>query len=543
MSNSEIAGILVKLKVDTTNYQKQLKNTETMTKKSSSNMAKSFNSLKTSLMSLAPLLASLAITAKVITGFQALREEVDALQKAGLKLGETTENLSRLKFIAEQSGIGFDTLKSSLTDMNKKISEAKMNTGEAVLALQKLGLSADDLHTKTPFEQFMTIAKVIPQIENASEKIFILDKLMGGAGTELQQVFSMGYDSVKRLADATPNVITQETADRVAEFNDNMHRMTENIKRVTIPVLSTLAKLVNGIFESYQKKSGIDKLTEELDVLNRQVLKYEESLQKLEQRESNILFRIKEKLFNKEGQVPEDVQRLNQVLNQSRKRIKELEKEIQTIEKAKEKLTESPAVGDSGIIDPFQQRLFQLNETIKLLQKEGTKESIKEIKELENTLKELESQAFTTSDKIKQYMLDSTDTWSDNLTDAILSGKDSFRSLGEFAKNILDDIGRQLIKHKITQPLVKAGVSYLSDDFTGHLQQGLTKSGQFLSNLTGIGGRMSAPSLRIDQTINISSGAEVSEIDRKIAQQVPSIVEAAKAGVVEASRNNPVFRR
>lgn len=540
MSNSEIAGILVKLKVDTTNYQNQLKNTETMTKKSSSNMAKSFNSLKTSLMSLAPLLASLAITAKVITGFQALREEVDALQKAGLKLGETTENLSRLKFIAEQSGIGFDTLKSSLTVMNKKISEAKMNTGEAVLALQKLGLSADDLHTKTPFEQFMTIAKVIPQIENASEKIFILDKLMGGAGTKLQQIFSMGYDSVKRLADATPNVITQENADRIAEFNDNMHRMTENIKRVTIPVLSTLAKLVNGIFESYQKKSGIDKLTEELDVLNRQVLKYEESLQKLEQRESNILFRIKEKLFNKEGEVPEDVQRLNQFLNQSRKRIKELEKEIQTIEKAKEKLTET---GSKLDFSQFTSKIEQLNDMVTLLNEGKTKDYIKEIKDLENTIKELESQVFTTSDKIKQYMLDSTDTWSDNLTDAILSGKDSFRSLGEFAKNILDDIGRQLIKHKITQPLVKAGVSYLSDDFTGHLQQGLTKSGQFLSNLTGIGGRMSAPSLRIDQTINISSGAEVSEIDRKIAQQVPSIVEAAKAGVVEASRNNPVFRR
>ena len=214
MSNSEIAGILVKLKVDTSNYQKQLKNTETMTKNSASTMAKSFNSLKTSLMSLAPLIASLAITAKVISGFQALRQEVDAMQKAGLKLGETTENLSRLKFIAEQSGIGFDTVKRSLTDMNKKVSEAKMNTGEAVKALQKLGLSADDLHTKTPFEQFMTIAKVIPQIENASEKMFILDKLMGGSGTQMQQVFSMGYDSVKRLADATPNVITQETADQ-----------------------------------------------------------------------------------------------------------------------------------------------------------------------------------------------------------------------------------------------------------------------------------------------------------------------------------------
>jgi len=195
------------------------------------------------------------------------------------------------------------------------------------------------------------------------------------------------------------------------------------------------------------------------------------------------------------------------------------------------------------MIDPFKQRLDQLNKTISLLKKEGTEETIKEIKELENVLKELESNVFSTSEKITQYMIDSTDTWSDNLTDAILSGKDSFKSLGDFAKNILDDIGRQLLKYNITQPLVKAGVSYFSDDFTGQVKQGLNKSGQFLSNLTGINGRMEGPSLRIEQNISITSGTEVSEIDRKISQQVPAIVEAAKAGVVEASRNNPVFRR
>jgi len=541
MSNSEIAGILVKLKVDTSNYQKELKKTEIMTQSSAGNMKATFRSLKLALVPLLPLIAGLAIGTKVIMGIQSLREQVDAMQKTGLKLGETTENLSRLKFIAEQSGIGFDTLKSSLTDMNKKISEAKMNTGEAVLALQKLGLSADDLHTKTPFEQFMTIAKVIPQIENASEKIFILDKLMGGAGTELQQVFSMGYDSVKRLADATPNVITQETADRIAEFNDNMHILIENIKSFALPILSKVAEKVNDIFSIFKEKSEIEKAQNSIEAYTNSINAAKDQIKELEKELTYFSF-SNMKYMTREP-IKQEIEAHQRIIEMAEKQRAQLKEKLNLLTKQKKTLNEVEETVSKIDYSPFTSKIKQLNDMVTLLNEGETKDYIKEIQELENTIKELESQVFTTSDKIKQYMLDSTDTWSDNLTDAILSGKDSFRSLGEFAKNILDDIGRQLIKHKITQPLVKAGVSYLSDDFTGQVKQGLTKSGQFLSNLTGIGGRMSAPSLRIDQTINISSGAEVSEIDRKIAQQVPSIVEAAKAGVVEASRNNPVFRR
>ena len=534
MSNSEIAGILVKLKVDNSTYQSQLKKTENKTKQSAKKMANSFDTVKGAIRALVPVLAGLAITSKVIAGFQALRAEVDQVQKIGLKLGETTENISRLKFVAEQSGIGFDSLTQMLTDMSRKISEAKMNTGDAVLALQKLGLSADELQEKSPYEQFMTIAKAIPLIENASEKIYILDKLFGGAGTTLQQAFSGGYDAIEKLANSTPNVITQDTADRVAEFNDNIHRMSENIKSITLPVLSAFAKLVNKLFpDQIIKRSG---MFGELDELNNKVKTLQTRLEIYEKQNRNftgLVFSRRRKNMEKLIQNTKDeIEKTQQEAKDLMEKINELE-EINT----------PTEIATVDMIDPFKQRLAQLNKTINLLKKEGTQETIKEIKELENVLKKLESNVFSTSEKITQYMIDSTDTWSDNLTDAILSGKDSFKSLGDFAKNILDDIGRQLLKYNITQPLVKAGVSYFSDDFTGQVKQGLNKSGQFLSNLTGINGRMEGPSLRIEQNISITSGTEVSEIDRKISQQVPAIVEAAKAGVVEASRNNPVFRR
>jgi hypothetical protein len=227
------------------------------------------------------------------------------------------------------------------------------------------------------------------------------------------------------------------------------------------------------------------------------------------------------------------------------KQREQLKQKLDLLTKQKKKLEEiedSEETATVNMIDPFKQKLDQLKATITLLKKEGTQGTIKEIKELENVLKELESNVFSTSEKITQYMIDSTDTWSDNLTDAILSGKDSFKSLGEFAKNILDDIGRQLIKYNITQPLVKAGVSYFSDDFVGQVKQGINKGANILTNMTGNNNTMT-PSLRIEQNITITSGAEVSEIDKKISQQVPGIVEAAKAGVIEATRNNPVFRR
>lgn len=543
MSNSEIAGILVKLKVDNSRYQSQLKQTENKTKQSAKQMTKAFDRVKLALRTLFPVLAGLAITSKVISSFQELRKEVDKIQKIGLKLGESTENLSRLKFIAEQSGIGFQTLTQSLTKMNRKVSEAKMNTGEAVLALQKLGLSADELQQKSPYEQFMTIAKAIPLIENASEKIYILDKLFGGAGTTLQQAFSGGYEALERLANSTPNVISQETADRVAEFNDNMHRLAENLKSVTLPILSKVAETVNDIFSIFKEKSEIEKAQNSIDAYTNSIKSAKNEIKELEKKLT--YFSVFEMKNITREPIKQEIEAQQRIIEMAEKQREQLKQKLDLLTKQKKKLEEiedSEETATVNMIDPFKQKLDQLKATITLLKKEGTKETIKEIKELENVLKDLESNVFSTSEKITQYMIDSTDTWSDNLTDAILSGKESFKSLGEFAKNILDDIGRQLIKYNITQPLVKAGVSYFSDDFVGQVKQGINKGANILTNMTGNNNTMT-PSLRIEQNITITSGAEVSEIDKKISQQVPGIVEAAKAGVIEATRNNPVFRR
>jgi chromosome segregation ATPase len=543
MSNSEIAGILVKLKVDNSRYQSQLKQTENKTKQSAKQMTKAFDRVKLALRTLFPVLAGLAITSKVISGFQELRQEVDKIQKIGLKLGETTENLSRLKFIAEQSGIGFETLTQSLTDMSRKITEAKMNTGDAVLALQKLGLSADELQEKSPYEQFMTIAKAIPLIENASEKIYILDKLFGGAGTTLQQAFSGGYEAIERLANSTPNVISQETADRVAEFNDNMHRLAENLQSLVLPVLSKVAETVNDIFSIFKEKSEIEQAQNSIDAYTNSIKSAKNEIKELEKKLT--YFSVFEMKNITREPIKQEIEAQQRIIEMAEKQREQLKQKLDLLTKQKKKLEEiedSEETATVNMIDPFKQKLDQLKATITLLKKEGTQGTIKEIKELENVLKELESNVFSTSEKITQYMIDSTDTWSDNLTDAILSGKDSFKSLGEFAKNILDDIGRQLIKYNITQPLVKAGVSYFSDDFVGQVKQGINKGANILTNMTGNNNTMT-PSLRIEQNITITSGAEVSEIDKKISQQVPGIVEAAKAGVIEATRNNPVFRR
>jgi len=541
MSNSEIAGILVKLKVDNDTYNRQLKKTEARTKQSSQKMSNSFQSLKGVLLKLIPVLGTIAISSKVISSFKEFRVEVDRIQKIGLKLGESTENLSRLKFIAEQSGIAFNSLTSALTKMNRKVTEASMGTGEAVIALQKLGIVADELQNKSPYEQFMTIAQAISLIDNASEKIYILDKLFGGAGTTLQQAFSGGYEALQKLANATPNVITQETADRVAEFNDNMHKLGENIKKVTYPMFTALAKKINEVFSIFEDKSELEKAQLGVQAYANSINAAKDRIKEL-QKELTYFSVFEMKTITRES-VKKEIEAQERIIKLAEKQQQQLEEKIKSLTKQKDIIDDTDYTEDEIEYAQFTNQVKQLEQAVNLLNQSETKDYLKKIKNLENEIKELESQVFSTSEKIKQYMIDSTDTWSDNLTDAILSGKDSFKSLGEFAKNILDDIGRQLLKYNITQPLVKAGVSYFSDDFVGQVKQGINKGADLLSSIPGISNKMVSPSLRVEQNITITSGAEVSEIDKKISQQVPGIVEAAKAGVIEATRNNPVFRR
>ena len=108
------------------------------------------------------------------------------------RLGIAAEDLSRLHHAAELTGVSTNTLEMALQRMTRRVAEASNGTGEAVKALNALGLSAKELSRLDPSTQFKVLADALEQVENQGDKVALAMKLMDSEGVALLQTMKGG---------------------------------------------------------------------------------------------------------------------------------------------------------------------------------------------------------------------------------------------------------------------------------------------------------------------------------------------------------------
>ena len=370
---ANLDSLVVEIKADLTDIRKGMKNAVKVTQQSTKKITNSnkllaggFNKVR---------VAAIAAAAGIIYMGKQTLNEVDRIQKLGKKLDTTTEFLSRMKFVAEQSGVAFEQLATGFTMMQRNIGDAAEGVGEAKQAFEALGISAKKMLDMSLEDQFMMISTELANTKNATTRTQIAMDIFGRSGSSLNQILKDGIVSMKELAKTTPNVITQEDADRIASYNDNMNLLKRNIQGKMIPVLAKLADKINELFfaEDQAKLSQLEKL-----------------LDKTEKRFDSFLLKG---------------------------RIKNLKTEIALI---KERIALKKG---STVADPLKNSILPDEITID-----------KGVKAIKSGVKEAEDAAKKSSNVIKDAMIKGTDQWSSRLTDAIIDGGNMFESLAEIAK-------------------------------------------------------------------------------------------------------------
>ena len=84
--------------------------------------------------------------------------------------GVAVSSLHVLQQAFEDNGVAGDRAGKVINDMQKRISEAAQGTGEGVVALDQLGLSAQELMRLKPEEQFDLLSKKIAALENPADR-------------------------------------------------------------------------------------------------------------------------------------------------------------------------------------------------------------------------------------------------------------------------------------------------------------------------------------------------------------------------------------
>lgn len=176
----------------------------------------------------------------------------DSIQKLSIRLGASTEGLTRLGFAAEQTGVSQETLNLALQRQTRRISEAANGTGEAVKALDELGLSAESLNQLRPEDQFRALSDAIQTVENPADRVRIAMKLFDTEGVALVQTMEGGsaaLDAFGEEADRLGITLSRSAVDKASAANDALNRLSRASQGLTqslaIQLGPTIEKVAN----------------------------------------------------------------------------------------------------------------------------------------------------------------------------------------------------------------------------------------------------------------------------------------------------------
>lgn len=212
------------------------------TKKGFSSPIKNAQDLKAALGSLKPvgIAAGAAIAGAFTLAAKSLIDTRQELAEFSDRIGISIEELSRLKFAAEQSGVGFNELQTSLQRMTRRVGEGTKATSDA---LAQLGLTLEDLQGLSADEQFREITKGFDGIQDSGQRAAVAMKLFDTEGVKLLQMLgngSAGLESMTQQADKLGLTISGNSARSVQKLNEILGVMK-----------GTMMGLVNQFLEGF----------------------------------------------------------------------------------------------------------------------------------------------------------------------------------------------------------------------------------------------------------------------------------------------------
>ncbi|RAX32565.1 UNVERIFIED_CONTAM: phage tail tape measure protein [Escherichia coli] len=159
-------------------------------------------------------------------------------------LGMSTQALLSWQYAAGKAGVSGEQIADIFKDLGDKIGDAALNkSGEAVDALDALGLSAEKLKRVSPDEQLLAISDALKKIGTTSEKTTILESL-GNDLSRMLPLLEQGGEKLRQyMAAAQTFGVAPDDADieKLVRTNALFEDMASQVDGVKIALATGLA--------------------------------------------------------------------------------------------------------------------------------------------------------------------------------------------------------------------------------------------------------------------------------------------------------------
>ncbi|HIH4880851.1 TPA: phage tail tape measure protein [Citrobacter braakii] len=193
--------------------------------------------------------ASAAALSVGVAGYNLLKntsKQITESDRWAKSLNMSTQSLLSWQYAAQKAGVSGDQMADIFKDIGDKIGDAVLNkSGEAVDALDALGLSAKKLSGESPDKQLLAISDALSKIKTNSEKTTILESL-GNDLSKLLPLLDQGGDKLQKYLKAAKDFgVAPDDADieSLVKVNSIFEDMETQINGVKIELATGLAKV------------------------------------------------------------------------------------------------------------------------------------------------------------------------------------------------------------------------------------------------------------------------------------------------------------
>jgi lambda family phage tail tape measure protein len=186
---------------------------------------------------------------ELVSGSIELGMEIGHLSK---QTGITTENLSALKFMSDQTGVGFDVLTKGM----KRFSVEMLGTVEgqkaSIQAFARIGISQAEVtaHSKDMYGMLGLVADRFKALPDGPIKAAEAQMLFGRAGLQLIPILNQGKDAIDELkakAESLGLVLSTETVERMEQVHEKLVAAEGAARGLGISLTDALAPALQNL--------------------------------------------------------------------------------------------------------------------------------------------------------------------------------------------------------------------------------------------------------------------------------------------------------
>ena len=201
-----------------------------------------------------PVLGVAAIASFTKNNLQA----ADSMSKLSQRTGIAAPELDKFRKVAELSDTSIQSLEKAFPALSRGIDEATQKAkGPAFDAFSRLGVSFADATGKARATDkvMLSLADKFRQLPDGTEKAALASQIFGQRlGSELIPLLNSGGDAVRNMGTA----LTQDFADKAAEFNDSLENLQEKLgdlglrlTQALLPALEATVDVVTGLSNAF----------------------------------------------------------------------------------------------------------------------------------------------------------------------------------------------------------------------------------------------------------------------------------------------------